>query len=246
MYGPSTINGETYKIYCERGFYDTKIENGYGIKNTRIDYNNRIMHGDSVYFDKATEFASATNNITVIDTINKGIVRAHYAEVWKAKDSLFATKGAVAINEVQQDSIYIHGDTLMITGKPEDRTLRAFRNAKFYKSDLSGKADSIHSKEITGVTKLIRNPILWNLENQMTGDSIHLISNLATEKLDSLKVLENAFIVSLDTISKTGYNQAKGKDLFGQFNDDNELKIIDLVKNTEAVSYTHLTLPTKA
>ena len=29
MYGPSTITGETYKIYCERGFYDTKIENGY-------------------------------------------------------------------------------------------------------------------------------------------------------------------------------------------------------------------------
>ena len=29
----------------------------------------------------------------------------------------------------------------------------------------------------------------------MTGDSIHLKSNLETEKLDSLKVLENAFIV---------------------------------------------------
>ncbi|MEL6919276.1 MAG: OstA-like protein, partial [Bacteroidota bacterium] len=56
MYGPSTITGKTYKIYCERGFYDTKIESGYGIKNTRIDYNNRIIEGDSVYFDKATEF----------------------------------------------------------------------------------------------------------------------------------------------------------------------------------------------
>lgn len=238
MYGPSTITGKTYKIYCERGFYDTKIESGYGIKNTRIDYNDRIMRGDSVYFDKASEFASATNNITVIDTINKGIVRAHYAEVWKAKDSLFATKRAVAVNEVEQDSLYIHGDTLMITGKADDRTLKAFRNARFYKTDLSGKADSIHSKEKTGVTKLIRNPILWNGENQMTGDSIHLISNLETEKLDSLKVLENAFIVSLDTISKTGYNQAKGKDLFGKFI-DNELKIIDLVKNTEVIYYMY-------
>ncbi len=238
MYGPSTITGKTYKIYCERGFYDTKIESGYGIKNTRIDYNDRIMYGDSVYFDKATEFASATNNITVIDTINKSIVRAHYAEVWKAKDSLFATKRAVAVNEVEQDSLYIHGDTLMITGKAEDRILRAFRNAKFYKTDLSGKSDSIHSKEKTGVTKLIRNPIIWNGKNQMTGDSIHLISNLKTEKLDSLKVLENAFVVSLDTISKTGYNQAKGKDLFGKFI-DNELKIIDLVKNTEVIYYMY-------
>ncbi|APQ18414.1 OstA-like protein [Maribacter hydrothermalis] len=238
MYGPSTINGESYKIYCERGFYDTKVETGYGIKNTRIDYNNRIIEGDSVYFNKAKEFASATNNITVTDTINNGIIRAHYAEVYKAKDSVFATRRAVSISVQERDSLYVHGDTLMVTGKPEDRILRAFRNAKFYKTDLSGKCDSIHSEQKTGVTQLIKNPIIWNGANQMTGDSIHLKSNLETEKLDSLKVLENAFIISLDSVSMTGYNQAKGINLFGQFI-ENELKIIDLVQNTEVIYYMY-------
>lgn len=238
MYGPSTIVGETYKIYCERGFYDTKVESGYGIKNTKINYNDRIMVGDSVYFNKAREFASATNNITVTDTINNGVVRAHYAEVHKAQDSLFATKRAVSILVQEKDSLYVHGDTLMITGKAEDRITRAFRNAKFFKTDLSGKCDSIHSEERTGITQLIRNPILWNVDNQMTGDSIHLISNLETEKLDSLKVINNAFIISLDSISMDGYNQAKGKDLFGKFI-ENELKYIDLVKNTEVIYYLY-------
>ncbi len=238
MYGPSTITGEEYKIYCERGFYDTKIERGYGIKNTRIDYNNKIIEGDSLYFDKVSEFASATNNIQITDTINNGVIRAHYAEVFKAKDSVFATKRAVSISLVQQDSLYIHGDTLMVTGKPESRILRAFRNSKFYKTDLSGKCDSIHFDEKTGITQLITNPIMWNVENQITGDSIHLISDLETEKLDSLKVLENAFIISLDTISNEGYNQAKGKDLFGKFI-ENELKIIDLIKNTEVIYYMY-------
>ncbi|AYN68526.1 OstA-like protein [Euzebyella marina] len=238
MYGASTITGESYKIYCERGFYDTKIESGYGIKNTRIDYNNRIIEGDSVFFDKATEFASATNNIVVTDTVNDGVIKAHYAEIYKAKDSVFATKRAVSISLVEQDSLYMHGDTLMVTGKPKNRISRAFHNAKFYKTDLSGKCDSLHFSEKTGITQLIRNPVLWNGENQMTGDSIHLISNLKTEKLDSLKVINNAFIVSLDSISKTGYNQAKGKDLFGKFI-DNELKIIDLIKNTEVIYYMY-------
>ncbi len=238
MYGPSTIVGEEYTIYCERGFYDTKIEQGYGVKNTTINYSNRTIEGDSVYFDKATSFASATNNIIVTDTINKGIIRAHYAEIFKEKDSVFATKRAVAINLVEQDSIYIHGDTLMVTGKPEERILRAFRNAKFYKTDLSGKCDSIHSEQKTGITELITDPILWNVDNQMTGDSIHLISDLETEKLDSLKVINNAFIIALDTISKTGYNQAKGKDLFGKFI-DNSLEVIDLVKNTEVIYYMY-------
>ena len=238
MYGPSTITGDTYKFYFERGFYDTKIESGYGIKNTRIDYNNRIVEGDSVYFDKASEFASATNNITVTDTVNKGVIRAHYAEVFKAKDSVFATKRAVSISLVEQDSLYTHGDTLMVTGKPDNRVIRAFRNAKFYKTDLSGKCDSIHSEEKTGITQLINNPVIWNGDNQMTGDSIRLLSNKKTEKLDSLKVLSNAFIISQDSISKTGYNQAKGVDLFGKFV-DNELKIIDLIKNTEVIYYMY-------
>ena len=238
MYGPSTITGEEYKIYCERGFYDTKIEQGYGIKNTRIDYDNKIIEGDSLYFDKVSEFASATNNIKITDTINNGVIKAHYAEVHKAKDSVFATKRAVSISLVEKDSLYMHGDTLMVTGKPEQRILRAFRNAKFYKTDLSGKCDSIHFDETTGITQLIKDPILWNVDNQITGDSIHLISDMETEKLDSLKVIENAFIISLDTISGTGYNQAKGKDLFGKFI-ENELKIIDLVKNTEVIYYVY-------
>lgn len=238
MYGPSTIVGESYTIYCERGFYDTKIESGYGIKNTKINYNNRIVEGDSVYFNKAREFASATNNITVTDTINNGIIRAHYAEVYKAKDSVFATKRAVSILVQEQDSLYVHGDTLMITGKPDERITRAFRNAKFYKTDLSGKCDSIHSAELTGITQLVRNPVLWNVANQMTGDSILLLSNKETEKLDSLKVLNNAFIISLDSVSMTGYNQAKGKDLFGKF-ENNELNLIDLIKNTEVIYYMY-------
>ena len=238
MYGPSTITGEEYKIYCERGFYDTKIEQGYGIKNTRIDYDNKIIEGDSLYFDKFKEFASATNNIQITDTINNGVIRAHYAEVHKAKDSVFATKRAVSISLVEKDSLYMHGDTLMVTGKEEERVLRAFRNAKFYKTDLSGKCDSIHFEEKTGITQLITDPILWNVDNQITGDSIHLISDLETDKLDSLKVIENAFIISLDTISRTGYNQAKGKNLFGKFI-ENELKIIDLVQNTEVIYYVY-------
>ncbi|TRZ43800.1 OstA-like protein [Robertkochia solimangrovi] len=258
MYGPSTITGNDYKIYCERGYYNTTAENGYGVKNTRIDYDNRIIYGDSLYFDKATEFASATNNIKVIDTVNKGVVRGHYAEVYKAKDSMFVTKRALAITLMEKDSMYIHGDTLMVTGKENERVIKAFRDARFYKTDMSGKCDSIHSDQATGITKLITTippnipenlyakyrPVLWNGESQMTGDSIHILSNVETEKLDSLKVLNDAFIIQKDSLShitfkdsaKFGFNQIKGKDLYGIFK-DNKMDYIDIVKNAELIYY---------
>ncbi|WP_044626011.1 OstA-like protein [Neotamlana nanhaiensis] len=249
LFGPSTITNPESKTYCEKGFYDTKNKTGYAVKNSKIHYDNRIVEGDSLYFDNNKSFASATNNIKVTDTLNNSIIKGHYAEVYKAKDSVFITKRALAITVQENDSIYMHADKIMVTGKPENRIVNAYYNAKIYKSDISGKSDSIYSNQKTGLTKLInisklatndkfstkRKPILWNYENQMTGDTIHLISNNETEKLDSLLVFNNAFVISQDTISKTGFNQIKGLSLVGLFNDENQLRQVDITKNAESI-----------
>lgn len=250
LFGPSTIVGETSKIYTERGFYDTNANVGYFQRNAKVDYDNRTIKGDSIYFDRNRSFASASNNITVTDTINNSIVKGHYAEVWRDRDSVFITKRALAITIQEKDSVYLHADTLMVTGKADNRITRAYYNAKLYKSDLSGKADSIHVDHKTGLTQLInlqrysssdafataRKPVLWNLGNQMTGDTIHLISNVKTEKLDSLKVFNNAFLVSKDTLSEDGFNQIKGQRLIGLFR-DNEIYNVDIIKNAETIRY---------
>jgi len=239
MYEPTTITSDANLIYCERGFYDTKGNTSYFVKNSYIQYKNRLIEGDSLFYDRSREFASATNHIKVTDTINKSVVKGHYAEVYKLKDSVFITKKAVAItyekNKESIDSSYIHADTLMVTGKEDERITRGFRNVRFYKSDLSGKSDSIHSNQKTGQTQLIRKPIIWSGMNQMTGDTIHLISNLETEKLDSLKVFNNAFMIEHDSIDN--YNQVKGLHMYGLFR-DNSLYFSELVKNTEYVYFS--------
>jgi len=251
LYGPSTIVTDDSKTYCEKGFYDTENKTGYGVKKTKIEYDNRLFEGDSMYFDNNRNFASATNNITVTDTINKSIIKGHYAEVYKAKDSVFITKRALAISVQQNDSIYIHADTLMVTGKPDKRITRAYRNTKMYKSDMSGKADSIHINHHTGLTQLInlsrlspsdafavkRRPIIWNEGNQMTGDTIHIKSNPKTEKIDSLIVFYDAFLISKDTISEDSYNQITGKKLIGLFDDKNNLNQVDIIKNAESIFF---------
>lgn len=237
LFGPSTITGKDNFIYTEKGFYNSKKNVGHFLRKSYIKYKDRLIEGDSLYYDRKIEFASATNNVKITDSINKGIIKGHYAEMYKQKDSMFVTKHAVAINLVEKDSVYIHGKILMVTGKPENRIIRAFNNARFYKTDMSGKCDSIHSSTKLALTKLIKNPVIWNGENQMTGDVIHLIGNNRTEKLDSLKVLNNAFIISKDSLGK-GYNQVKGLNLYGKFK-DNKLYEVDVVKNTEVIYYAY-------
>jgi lipopolysaccharide export system protein LptA len=235
LFGPSTITSKANYIYTEKGFYDTKKNLAHFLNKSYIRYDDRVIKGDSLYYDRNREFASATRNVKITDSINRGIVKGHYAEVYKKLDSMYVTKRAVAVNFVENDSVYIHGKKLMVTGKEGNRIIRAFNNVRFFKTDMSGKCDSIHSSSKTALTKMIGNPILWNAENQITGDVMHLIGNNNTKKLDSLKVLNNTFIVSKDTIG-TGYNQVKGQNLYGKF-EEGKLHDVDIVKNAEVIYY---------
>jgi lipopolysaccharide assembly outer membrane protein LptD (OstA) len=235
LLGPSTITSKTNYIYTEKGFYDTKKNLAHFLRKSYIRYNDRLIEGDSLYYDRNREFASATRNVKITDSINRGIVKGHYAEVYKNKDSMYVTKRAVAVNFAENDSVYIHGKKLLVTGPEGNRIIRAFKNVRFYKTDMSGKCDSLHSNSKIALTKLIGNPILWNGESQITGDLMHLIGDNSTKKLDSLKVLNNTFLVSKDTLG-TGFNQVKGQNLYGKFL-EGKLHDVNIVKNTEVIFY---------
>mgnify|MGYP000235842761 CR=1 FL=1 len=233
FYGPSTITTKESVAYGERGFYDTNAGISTLIKNSKVNYNNRIIEGDSIYSDKERGFASSSGNTIITDTINKSTIKGGYAEFYQFKDSVLVLKKPVAITLVEKDSMYIHGDTLLITGKPEERIVRAFHHVKFFKPDMSGKCDSLHSNQKIGLTKLFKSPVIWSGENQITGDSIHLLSNTETKKMDSIFIKKNAFIIQKDS---AGYSQIKGKNMYGKFI-DNKLKTLLAKGNGEVINY---------
>ena len=238
LYGPSTITNleDNNKIYSERGFYNTKTDISHFVKNAKLFLDDRTIEGDSLYYDKLRGFASATNNIRVIDTAENFMARGNYAEYFQKTDSIFMVKRAVAISVVENDSTFIHGDTLLVTGKKDHRIIRTYNNVKIFKTDLQGKCDSLHTNQSTGVTKMYYSPILWSDKSQITGDSIKLLTNKETEKLDSLKILGNSFIIQQDSIDPENFNQIKGKNMYGKFI-DNELKNLLVKGNGEAVNF---------
>ncbi len=233
LYGPSTMTRKEYLIYCEKGFYDTKQNISHFTKNARIEFNEREIKADSLYYDRNRGFASATNHIQIIDTLNNSIIKGNYAELFEKLDSAYVINRAVAITNTNKDSTFIHGDTLLVTGKPDKRIIRAYHHVKFFKSDMSGKCDSIFSNQATGLTQMFKNPVLWSNDSQITGDTIQLLSNIETDKLDSLKVIENAFIISKDSI---GFNQIKGRDLYGKF-EENDLRFVNIIGNAEVIHF---------
>lgn len=257
FHGKTSIIGKDYNIYCEIGSYNTKLQKGNFQKNAIILYNNKEIKGDSLYFDNEIDYAAATNNISIIDTLNKSVINGHYGEIFKARDSAIITQRALAVNIVDQDSLYIHADTLVATGPSEKRILRGYYDVRIFKSDLRGKSDSIHLNQKTGLIKMLKlpltrkenqifsesqknakNPILWFGKSQMSGDKIFLTSDINTQKLDSLKIIGNSWIIEKDSLSETGFNQIKGVLLDGLFK-NGELSEIEITKNTEVIYYMY-------
>ena len=257
LYGNSKIKGETYTILCERGFYDMQREKGIFKENATLYYDDKIIKGDSLYFESERDYASASKNISIIDSLNNSIITGHYGEIFKAKDSAIITRRAMAINIVDQDSLFIHADTLVATGPKDKRILRGYYDVRILKSDIRGRSDSLYLDQSIGLTKLLSrpltnqqeqifteadrngaNPVLWFGESQMSGDKIFLLSDLVTNKLDSLKITGNIFIIEKDTLSLDGYHQIKGGILNGAFK-KGRLDNIVITKNTEMVYYLY-------
>ncbi|WP_370425088.1 OstA-like protein [Tenacibaculum dicentrarchi] len=238
LYGASTITNlkDSTKVYCERGFYNTNTDVAYFVKNAKLFLKERTISADSLYYDKRQGFASATNNIKVIDTVQKMVTKGNYAELYEKKDSLFIIDKAVAINAIDKDSMYVAGDKILLTGKTNNRIIRIFNNVKIFKSDLQGKCDSIHTSQVSGLTRMFKNPILWSGKNQITGDSIQLKNNTVTNKLDSLKVLKNAFMIQKDSLSEDDFNQIKGRNIYGKF-EKSKLKTMLVKGNAESLYY---------
>jgi hypothetical protein len=236
FFGPTTIVGEDYTFYFEQGSYDTKSEKGYGKTNTKINYDLRKLYGDSIYFDQLENYASASGEVNVLDSINESRLSAEFAQIFKAKDSLVASGEAIIAKRVEDDSLYVHASYLFVTGPDKARDLLAYPNARFFKTDFSGKSDSIVVTNEKGITELIGNPIIWSGESQLTGNYMYFTNEPETNALDSLYVIENAFISAFDTIAQLGYNQAKGVNLKGRFL-SNGLESALLDKNAEVIYY---------
>lgn len=241
LLGPSTIENKESFIYTENGFYDTRLDIGKLLDNSYVLSDNKRIDGDDIYYDKNNNYTRAINHVKVTDTINNMIATSHFAEIYQfpdGRDSVYITKKPLIKMLAEDDSTYFHAKEIFITGKEKERVMWGYSDARMFREpDMSAKSDSIHFQQKLGLTKLLGKPVLFRGESQITGQVMHLINDTLTEKMDSVKVLKDAFLIQRDTLG-TGYNQAKGINLYGKFIDD-ELRQIDLIQNAEMIYYIY-------
>jgi lipopolysaccharide export system protein LptA len=110
--GPTTILGEEVNIYCENGWYDTQTDISQFNENAQIRNNNQVLAADSIFYDNGQGFGRAFLNVEVTDTVERIIIKGDYARFVREREQTMVTDRALLIQMSDNDTLYMHADTL--------------------------------------------------------------------------------------------------------------------------------------
>ncbi len=222
---PTTIVGDSSFLYAERGENHTKTNESRLAQNTFIQNKSNTIESDSLFYSKELGLAKAFYNVVMTDTANDVLVTGQYAVYNKTDLFAYVIDSAQAIFIDEQDSVFMHADTLMLRldSLESPEYMLAYRAMKFYGKDMQGMADSLVYSFSDSAMRLFYKPILWFEDNQISSERIDLISKNGS--LDSAAFQSNVFLVSQDTVDPQYFNQVSGKNMYAWFKDDDMRKI---------------------
>ena len=194
-------------------------------------------------YDKKSNTLQMQGDVKFVDSVNRIIVLSGEAYADLNRNSFLASRKPVMIIHRDGDSTYIAADTLfsglrkydslerkMITQKDTlkttisikangaDTSIRyfiGFHNVRIYNDSLQAVSDSLHYSTIDSTFKLFGDPVVWNGDSQVTGDTLYVFTQ--NQKPRRLYVFNNGLIINK---TKEGmYNQIGGRTLNGYFVD---------------------------
>lgn len=210
------------------------------------------MIADHVETDDSTHLSIATGNVIIRDSSSTLIGGVVYRNT--KTNAVLATRKPLLIIKQDNDSIYIAADTLFSARltdlyfggdttlvdsikraefrhiKPEDSTNRYFEgynHVRIYNDSMQAVCDSVFYSFRDSIFRMYRDPVIWNNENQITGDTILLYTR--NKKADKVQAFENSFMVN--KLDGQAFNQVQSTRLDGFFTEGN----IDSVRVRGAV-----------
>lgn len=231
--GPSVIVSDSGTIHSSRGWYNTETNTSLLLDRSEVYSGDKVLIGDSISYNKEDGFGEAFGNMCLQDTTNKVMLEGQYGFYNERTDYAFATDSARFLEYSQGDTLYLHADTLeMSTLDSTAREIKAFYGVRFYRSDMQGVCDSMQFNTQDSILYMYNDPVLWNEQYQIYGDTIEIFMN--DSAIDYAHVKQFAFAVQ--HIDSTYYNQLKGNDLKAYF-EGQAVRQIDVEGNAESIFY---------
>jgi lipopolysaccharide export system protein LptA len=231
FHGPTTITSDSNFIYCEDGWYNTLTDKSQFSSNAYLWSDNQKLSGDILYYDRNNGYGRALNNVAIEDTANDYTIYGNKAEYFEKLDSSIITDSPLLVADFEEDTLFLHSDTIIANlDSLQHQQIKAFTGAKFYSQNLQGKCQVLFYFMRDSTIQMYNEPILWSDNYQLSSE--HIILEIKNNAIDKMNLLQNAFIISEDSLDL--YNQIKGRNMMGFFK-RNKLHKINVNGNGQAV-----------
>ncbi|AHM63331.1 hypothetical protein D770_25430 [Flammeovirgaceae bacterium 311] len=214
--------------------YNTQSENA-AVMQGFIENQDYIITGNRLRYNRQTELFTAKGKVKMTAKDKQIIITGDEAFYDKTTGLTRIWGNPVMKRPVQNDTLYLSADTMMSVESQiaAEKRLLAWGDIKIFKEDLQGLADSLAYRLADSVLFFYRDPVLWNVQNQMTGDTITM--QIRNNQIDRMRLLQNGFVISKDTLINH-YNQVKGR-LITAFFGTEELEQVAVNGNAESIYF---------
>ena len=231
--GPSVIVSDSGTIHTSRGWYDTVNNTSLLLDQSQVESGEKILIGDSIFYNRDTGMGEVYGNMSLIDTAQHVTLQGEYGYYNEQTGYAFATDSARFLEYSQGDTLFLHADTLqMVTVDSVYREIKAYYGVRFYRIDMQGVCDSMQFNTRDSVLYMYTEPVLWNEQYQLYGDTIAIYMNDST--IEYAHVIQFAF--AAQHVDSSYYNQLKGNDLKAYF-EGQAVHQIDVAGNAESIFY---------
>jgi len=223
---PTEIFSEDTRIYCESGWYNTKSKSSLFEKNAIISSGSKTISGNIILYDNSNNTSQVIGNVRFIDTLEKTEVSGKYSIRSDNDKSTIVTDSALFIKYFDDDTLYMHADTLKLMQVKADSLdkdmVYAWKKVKGFSNNYKIKCDSMVYNGIDSVISFFQKPVLWTENNQISAKIIRF--QTANNEFNKMLLEGEAFMA--EKIDSIRYNQVKGKIMTGFFEDNNLKKVI--------------------
>lgn len=242
----SIVTKEGGRIYTKSGTYNLERREAIFYDRTSYRDSTRSLTGGKIAFDEKNGILQAEENAKLVDSVNNVTVLGNQILLDKNKKTFLATRKPVMILYRGKDSTYITADTLFSgqkkweldkdsvrnrndssynkkaldvssANKDSIRYFMAFHHVRIFNDSLQAVCDSLQYSAQDSVFRMFKDPLCWNNQTQLSGDTIYLYTK--KQQPDRLYVFNNGMV-----INQSGdklFNQMAGRTINGYFKDGN-------------------------
>lgn len=236
--GPSVITKDSMVINTRNGIFDNKNDKSQLFDRSTVVNEGKTITGDTLLYDKTTGDANGFGNVIYVDTKNKNELYGDILYYNEKTGNGFATKNALVKDYSQNDTLYVHGDSIKLFTYNIDtdsvyRRVHCYNKVRAYRVDLQAMCDSLVADSRDSCMIMYNDPIVWNEGRQVLGEMIKVYSSDST--IRQAHVIGQALSIE-KCDDEEHYNQISANVLDAYFA-EGALRDIEAVGNVRIIYY---------